>query len=299
MLRLNDKSDYSEFLGRPTDFLPAAVSGRGLMSAGKTVTEFQSCLPVDGDNESERSANLKKLFASLSEKYSGIDKAAPIPLIPNDALYSELLENNNLSDALIVGYEAETAQPYSLRFTDFYCMCISDCAYSGIGRFMSNTIAYSVKNNIAVKVIRCNHSIDINIPDGVDVFETKDDIYSLAEYLTKEFSQRNRAVPLWQKDERGMTRDGFMADRFGRIFVIIDDIAQFCDIIYNDAGAELVNGFMQFIKMGKDHGVHFLAVIHRQEKHTLVFRRRSEQKITAYILAAGSMIRAFLILRYL
>lgn len=150
-----------------------------------------------------------------------------------------------------------------------------------------------------MKVIRCNHSIDINIPDGVDVFETKDDIYSLAEYLTKEFSQRNRAVPLWQKDERGMTRDGFMADRFGRIFVIIDDIAQFCDIIYNDAGAELVNGFMQFIKMGKDHGVHFLAVIHRQEKHTLVFRRRSEQKITAYILAAGSMIRAFLILRYL
>lgn len=257
VLRLNDKSDYSEFLGRPTDFLPAAVSGRGLMSAGKTVTEFQSCLPVDGDNESERSANLKKLFASLSEKYSGIDKAAPIPLIPNDALYSELLENNNLSDALIVGYEAETAQPYSLRFTDFYCMCISDCAYSGIGRFMSNTIVYSVKNNIAVKVIRCNHSIDINIPDGVDVFETKDDIYSLAEYLTKEFSQRNRAVPLWQKDERGMTRDGFMADRFGRIFVIIDDIAQFCDIIYNDAGAELVNGFMQFIKMGKDHGVHF------------------------------------------
>lgn len=257
VLRLTDKGDYSEFLGKMAGFLPAAVSGRGLMTTGKTVIEFQSCLPVDGDNEFERSVNMKKLFAMLSDKYSGMEKALPIPIIPDNVVYSELLDSNNILDGLLIGYESETARPYSVKFTDFYCLCAGDCAYSGLGRFMTNTLMYAVKNNVAAKIIRCNRGIDIDVPDGVAVAETKEDIRKLVQYLTNEFSRRNRAVPTWQKDESKMSRDKFMADMFGRIFVVIDDIAQFCDMIYDDADSELVNEFMQFIKLGKNHGIHF------------------------------------------
>lgn len=266
-LRMTEKGDYTEFLGRNVDFLPNAVSGRGLTVSGGSVIEFQTFLSVKGSSEAERSAVLKVLFAKLSNKYGDSERAEAIPIIPADASYSSLLDEVGSSDRLPIGYELETAQPYSCLLSEFYCMCISGCDFSDLGRPFGNLISYAEKYNVILKAVRVNKAVNFDIPEIVEVFETADDIRRLTEYLLGEFSKRNAAVPDYKKDSGGIERDSFMAEKFGRVFVIIDDMAEFCDIVHNTCDKRTVCDLLEdFIKNGKDHGVHFFGGYSSQKK---------------------------------
>ena len=58
-----------------------------------------------------------------------------------------------------------------------------------------------------------------------------------------------------------------MAEKFGRVFVIIDDMAEFCDIVHNTCDKRTVCDLLEdFIKNGKDHGVHFFGGYSSQKK---------------------------------
>ncbi len=259
-LRMAEKGDYNELLGRAPDFLPAAASGRGLMSAGGEIMEFQTALPAAGESEAERAANMKKLFGELSEKYGNAKRAKPIPIITENMTYTELIKSTEGADSLPIGYDCGSAEPYSVPFAGFYCYCISGHDDIGIARVFGNICEYATEKNVQLTAVRVGGT-DIEVPEGCNTITDYDGVCELIKFLHSEFGKRNAAVPEFNENRRtGISRDSFMAEKFGRLFIIIDDMSRLCEMLYSDpAGskcAELVN---MFFAKGKDHGVHIFA----------------------------------------
>ena len=255
-LRMNEKNEYTEVLERRAEFVPVSAAGRGLTPCGGALIEYQAALPVSGNSEAERADRMKEIFGELSKKYKEMPKAKSIPVIPSDASYNELLEEIS-PDRLPVGYDLNTAQPYSYAFSDFFCMCVSDAEHSGAERFFGCISAYAAKNNVKIKAVRLNGTAEFPLPENAEIYRNRDDIRRLAKELLEEFSKRNRAVTEYKTSGSDMSRDSFMAERFGRLFVIIDDMAAFCDTVHNDSESRAAYDFADYINQGRDHGVHF------------------------------------------
>lgn len=258
-LRMAEKSEYSEFVGRNPEFVPVPVSGRGLIFSGGSILEYQTALPVKGANEAERSENMKKLFKEISEKYKNEVCAKNIPIISADTKYADLLASGEYSDSLLIGYNFETVTPFSIPLSSFYCFCVSDNGFEGAGMFMNNLCEYAVHNNIEVKAVRLDNDIKFDLPQSSNIYTNIEEIGELMAYMHKEFTERNQAVTEWNKDNGGMTKDKFMAEKFGRVFIIIDDMAKFCELIYGGDGKNYAQLSEMFFKQGRNHGIHIFA----------------------------------------
>lgn len=259
VLRLGDKSEYSEFFGRTPEFLPTPVNGRGLMISGGTVIEYQAALPVKGINESVRSEMLKKRFDGICAEYTGSVSAKKIPIISKDTCYSDILSEFNVSDMLLTGINYETIEPAYALLSDFFRFAVSGHSAESISRFMNNVCEYAAYNKVSIKAVRLSADIKFEVSENSEVFSSIAEVHKLLDSLLEEFSKkRNILVPEWKANGGGETRDKYIADRCGRIFVIIDDMSKFAEIIHNDSESEhyvkltelLLNG-------GKDHAIHF------------------------------------------
>jgi len=259
VLRMSEKSEYSEFVGRNPEFVPAPVSGRGLIFSSGSVLEYQTALPVKGANEAERSENMKQLFKEITEKYKNEICAKKIPIISSDTKYVDLLTNVEYHDSLLMGYNFEAIIPYSIPLSSFYCFCVSDNGFEGTGMFMDNLCEYAVHNNIAVKAVKLNNEIKFDLPQSSDIYTNIEEIGDLIKYMHKEFTERNQAVTKWNENNGGTTRDKFMAEKFGRVFIIIDDMSKFCELIYSGDGKNYAELSEMFFKQGRNHGIHIFA----------------------------------------
>jgi hypothetical protein len=122
---------------------------------------------------------------------------------------------------------------------------------------MDNIAEYACQNDVTVKSVHLDSEVNIKLPEGSEVYTDAEGIYKLAEYFHSEFSKRNRAVTEWNNDDHGVTRDRFLAEKFGRVFVLIDDMAKFCDIIYSDKNSKNAANLMEtFLRQGRNHGIH-------------------------------------------
>lgn len=256
-LRMAEKSEYSELIGKNPAYLPSSVGGRGLFASGDTVIEFQAALPARGETEYERSENMKKLFSEISGKYKESKRAAFIPVISENAKYSDVLAAANTSEILPIGYDHETVAAFGLNFSEFYCCCISDNGFDGISLFMDNVTEYALQNSVQVKNVRLNNSVKYSVLQDSEEITDIEGLRSLSAFLFEEFSKRNRAVSEWNKDGKGMTRDQFMSEKFGRLFILIDDMYEFCRLAHSDTESKVKSDIMDYLTFGKDHGVHF------------------------------------------
>lgn len=265
VLRMGEKSEYGEFLGRNPGFVPAAVPGRGLTVSGGSIVEFQAALPVRGSSEYERSENMRELFGQIAEKFGNTPCAKGLPVIPKGVRYSDILPEGQ-PDFLPTGYNTDTAEICSIPFSEIFCFCVSGGGYGEVGLFMDNISEYCDRYGIALKAVRLNDNIGISLPEGCEVFSGASGIRTLTENLQKEFAGRNAAVPRW-KEQQDISRDSFMAREFGRIFVIIDDMTEFCNILHGaDVGIDYADVMTEFFEKGKGHGIYFFAGFCSQKK---------------------------------
>ncbi len=266
-LRMGEKNEYSEFIGKNPEFVPAAVPGRGLMVSGGITVEFQTALPVSGKNEYERSENMKALFEDIGVRDKNILQVKRLSVISEGTRYSDILSEGDYSEKLPIGYDLDTANVCSTPLSDFFCFSVSGGGYGEIGLFMNNIVEYCEHNGIILNAVSLNDSIKIDLPVGCEVFSGAQGIRTLTENLQKEFSNRNEAVPLWKNEKQDISRDRFMTEKFGRIFVIIDDMAEFCDILYGaDVDSEYAEVMTEFFEKGKGHGITFFAGYNSQKK---------------------------------
>lgn len=265
MLRMNEKSDYSEIIGKNPEFVPSPVNGRGLVVIDKSILEYQAALPCKGSNEFERAEMLRKMFVQISENYKGIT-ARKIPFISQDIKYSEILLSSDYSDRLLIGTNFETIEPYSVQFSSFYCYCVSFNDVISEKLIFNNILEYSSHYNVDIKIIRLNDELNLSLTDNIEEYRGIDGIGEVIKYLHGEFTERNKAVTEWKAIKTGVTRDRFMADKFGRVFIIIDDMIKFTELVHGPEGKNYAELMDMFIKQGKNHGIHIFGGYSSEKK---------------------------------
>ena len=97
-LQMTDKSEYTSIVGRTNGLEPSPNIGRGLVK-GSPPLEYQTALAVDGENELERSINLKALIKEFDAAWKGT-KAKQIPIMPETVYFRELLVRSDVKKAL-------------------------------------------------------------------------------------------------------------------------------------------------------------------------------------------------------
>jgi len=89
-LQLTDAADYGMIVGHTGGLIPESLPGRGLWG-GEAVLECQVALPVAGETEAEREANLRGLIGEMERAWSDRERPMPIGVLPSVVPFSDIL----------------------------------------------------------------------------------------------------------------------------------------------------------------------------------------------------------------
>ncbi len=262
VLRFNERSEYSEFIGRNPEFIPKNINGRGLVVLNGAILEFQTALPAKGENEFERIDILKRRFEEFAEKYKDMERAAAIPIIPKNESFSTFADKFGLgrdNNILPIGYDKENIKPFALSLADTYCYCVSDNGTKGIALFISNIVSRLSKSKCNIKLVKLDERIAVKT-DGAEMISTLDDIFEMLVYLKAEFKERSDARKAFLAENPNGDSFGYMAENFERIVIFIDNMTDFCNLIYNQTEKENMSNITElFFNQGKGLNIFFFA----------------------------------------
>lgn len=105
-LRMQDRSDYNSIVGRTDGLEPENLPGRGLCR-GKPPLEFQTALPVPGESENQRVAQVRQLAELMDRKWDG-PRPKKVPVLPK-----RVLAQDWTTEGLLAGLDRETVEPVS------------------------------------------------------------------------------------------------------------------------------------------------------------------------------------------
>ena len=119
-LRLKDKSEYINVVGKTDGLEPESVDGRGLVRSVPFALEYQTALPARGEDDSEVLKNIKIDVDNIAKSLPHY-KAKAIPIMPDVISYNSILSNN-----LVLGISVDTIEPVTIDFnTSPHCFVIS------------------------------------------------------------------------------------------------------------------------------------------------------------------------------
>lgn len=161
-LRLVDRSDYINVVGRTEGMEPENLLGRGLINQGR-IHEFQAALPAKAKGERERSALISELGKKMSAECAG-KRAKQIPIMPETISYGSVT-----GDGVLLGLSVEEIEPVSIDFGNTFLATVSSRkreARSNILTVIANQIKSVYKN--AVVAIADTDNLVPNIQESVD-----------------------------------------------------------------------------------------------------------------------------------
>ncbi len=137
-LEMGDKFKYGDVL-RTMRFstLPEAnVKGRGLVNLGGSVLEFQTALPVEGEDDYQRTSAMEARCRALAQAWKG-RRAAPVPTIPDKPVWSQFrvleeFQSQIAGDRLLpLGYREEDASVFGVDLSQTACYLVAGKARTG------------------------------------------------------------------------------------------------------------------------------------------------------------------------
>lgn len=262
-LQLNDRMDYTEAIGGNLYGFQTSVKGRGLCSED-AIYEFQAALAVNKETEFERNRTLTRIFKKMAAESKVNVKG--IAVIPKDELYTDFLghfEPEELKDCIPVGYEQSKVVPYTISRDSLFCYLVTSIGKEGGDLFLRNVTTYANRNGEEVYFVNMRG----RLPEGhlEAVYESEDDIYHLLLLLKEEFTERNKALKEWKKDHPDQADDSgawrkALQDQFATMFLLIDDLSDFLDLIYKDHETGDWYPIMElFFEKGEGFGIYFFA----------------------------------------
>ncbi|KAF6580622.1 type VII secretion protein EssC [Paenibacillus sp. EKM211P] len=122
---LADPSDYYYAVGRPAKTPGPLIPGRALVKGHVPPLEFQTALPSPGEDEAERSAQLRRNIAGIAQGWKGKHAPAILPLperIPLLELLQQWDRTSGPSGALPyevpVGLQSDDLEPFLLNLKE-------------------------------------------------------------------------------------------------------------------------------------------------------------------------------------
>lgn len=162
-LEMPDMYAYADVLRvvRPPVLPESKVKGRGLISFGERILEFQTALAAHAEDGPERNDLLKDSVAAMNAVYTG-PRARTIPQIPENPRRVDFTELPEYTQALAkpelmpVGYDFESADVFSFNLVRNYVYLITGTKQSGKSVLMENLMLTAKDRSDDVVVLEIN-----------------------------------------------------------------------------------------------------------------------------------------------
>ena len=262
-IQLPERSDYLEVFGKSPEFIPLPRQGRGLVADGD-ILEYQIALPSQGENEAERSASLTKFIAALSKRYpQGLAKM--IPCIPQEEVFSAFYlkhrEETTGKKMLPMGYEKRDIQITGINLFTDYCMSIGGAKRASIMNYMNNLLFAVNQEKLEIHLVKLHQEMTALSEEGTDaVYRDAQGIHALLMYLAQVFKDRSDEWKAYCGQSPNTDVRGYSDEHFPKIFVLIDDIEAFMEIVYkNTEYGQMYTYVEQYFDKGSYRGIYFVA----------------------------------------
>ena len=263
-LRLVEKADYLDILGKTPSFIPSSISGRGLVLLDD-ILEFQTALPAVGATEADRNTFLRNNFAMYKSGYQGV-KARRIPILPKDSTYDEILDNQAAemlaAGEMPVGYDIDKIELISINDSNTYSYNIWGTSRAQVSNVMANTLLAASRLGTEIHFVNNDSSMEyMTAGQDFSIYSGYDGIYDLLKMLKNEFKSRSdRRKELTAEGVENPTST--IVSEFGRKLVVIDDLAECIEVVYDEDNEErLFPIFELFMKQGSKLGIQFVSGI--------------------------------------
>ena len=265
-LEMPDMFAYADVLRvvRPPVLPESKVKGRGLISFGERILEFQTALAAHAEGGPERNDLLKGAAAAMNAAYAG-PAARAIPHIPENpkradftALpeYVQSLANPGL---MPVGYDFEYADVFSFNLVKNYVYLITGTKQSGKSVLMENLMLTGKDRGDEVVVLEVNdsrfdHFAEDNgirrYTDGQGVFELLSQIHGM---LVSRAQIKKACIDAKKSDEEMF--DAALVNQ--RIDIFIGNMAALVKELYNpDSPAVNAQGLFETLcERGKGYNI--------------------------------------------
>ena len=213
-----------------------------------------------GESESERNAAIAELVNNINARDAQLKAAERIKTIPAEQSYKDFFSENSDNDVLPIGYNTEDISVYGLKYTETFCYAVSEVGTKGISLVLNNII-YAAKNSgHCVCCIKLKSDIKLNIENADKVCRNNEAVCDLLVWLKEKFSERVTDKKAFIADDPDGNFAEFLCRKHSKIFIIIDSMNDFLNMIYDSSNTENMNGFVEAcIKNGQGMGIYFIA----------------------------------------
>lgn len=289
-MEMMDRYQYSECLNTmQLAVIPeAGVHGRGLAIAGGEALEFQTALALAAADDYKRNEAIQKECRLLDQCWQG-KRARGIPQIPEKPLWAEfatLDEVVSLTEddrSLPVGYDAETADIYSIDLTRNYCYLISGKGRSGKTNFLKVLMGAARMRSGRLAVVEFGGQELQKAAEGLEAeyIHTYDGYKEFMGRFVPVFQERNRIKKECQR--QGMEEQEIYTRLASETpyFIFIADLAAFTMAAHGEQGMKdnLWGAMANLFEKGFLHNIYFMACLNQDQRMELMGKAVFEQFI--------------------
>ncbi len=257
-LRLPGKYDYSDSLGGSPDFVPSKYIGRGIIKEDGLL-EFQTAVPFEISDETERTKYIINEFENIAEKYKDCSRAKKIPVIPRNESYAEFYEKNKSALAVPVGYNTDDIGVISEKISDMFCLAVGANEVKSISLVFNNFIYAAQAFNAEIWYFKTKTDI-LCSSDGITKIYNSEDIAKMLNDLQINYEKRSEIRGKYKNSCSEALLEEKLIEEMGMLYIFIDDMAEFCNIVYSTSYEEEIFSFVEeTFKYGAHRGVCFIA----------------------------------------
>ncbi len=266
-LQLNDKYEYEEVLGTKIDMLAESRTvGRGLVCYPEPL-ELQIAKCFDTVDALAFNKKLKEEFKNIIENWSG-EVATKVPQVPIDMTFDNIMaieKFNTLvyeTNYIPYAFNVDDASIETVDLEKIYCYLISGEQKTGKTNLLKVFIKMAKLKKGKVYIFdNDNKELESysNLINSDGYFTTLEDTYNFfKDVIIPEFTRRNANKAKYiESNEKNIT-EYIASDE--KIFIFINDITAFCEMIYS--AEKSMNTFVeQMIEKGDKHMIYLFANI--------------------------------------
>jgi S-DNA-T family DNA segregation ATPase FtsK/SpoIIIE len=263
-IQLSERGDYMETLGGSPEFMPSQTPGRGILMHQGFTLEYQSALPEIGDSEVERTKNMSDAIDARIAECVG-EPARNIPILPVGESFGTYIEKHSEAakeiGLLPLGYRVRDISLWGLDLRESYCFGVSSATGAGTANLLSNIALACRESGYEVLSARLNSGkksvVGATLVDAS--YNGYDGLVELLGRLKEEFTKRSAATKGYTAENPSGDAREYAFSSFEKIFVLIDDMAAFADIVYKQTNEISLNEITEtFFKQGAAFGVYFI-----------------------------------------
>lgn len=257
---MSERADYSEAWGFMPEFLPENKKGRGLVVSEGRMLEYQTALPADGENETERNKAILQKLDAISGKNTGLAAAERVKVIPKEESFESFADKFASPTLLPVGYNTDDISPCGFDLLSSFCCSVSENGINGIAHLMGGLMYAAKKCGGEVVTVKLKQEIRMPRNRFGTVYTDNNGIYDLLVRLRAMFKERSDDKKAFLAENPDGDYCEYICGKYSKLFVFIDSMSEFLSIIYGSGNKENMYSITEtFFKMGAGLGIYFIA----------------------------------------